>query len=116
MCHAVLLFPEHHCSTSPLIKPGASSNWLLSLLLGLEAVTHTSIQETTHETLTLGHSAQEAAYSAILWDNISKEECEATICQLHSEGDAAWREVRENMFNHQLEYDRCSPLSSLMGR
>ena len=41
------------------------------VLLELEAMHHNSIQGTTHETLTLGHSAQEAAYSAILWDKSS---------------------------------------------
>ena len=36
------------------------------MLSGLEAIHHNSIQGTAHETLTLGHSAWEAAYSAIL--------------------------------------------------
>ena len=36
------------------------------VLSGLEAKHHNSIQGTAHETLTLGHSAWEAAYSAIL--------------------------------------------------
>ena len=74
-------------------------------LLGLEAVHRNSIQGTAHNMLTLGCSAWEAAYSAMLWDEISKEECEATIRQLHSKGDTAWKEVHELMFNHQLDYD-----------
>ena len=36
------------------------------VLLGLEAMHHNSIQGTAHETLTLGHSAWEAAYSTFL--------------------------------------------------
>ena len=36
------------------------------VLSGLEAMHHNSIQGTAHETLTLGHSVQEAAYSAVL--------------------------------------------------
>ena len=63
-----------------------------------------SIQGMAHETLTLGHSAQEATYAAILWDDISKEEHKATVCRLCSKGDAAWKEVHKLMFNHQLEY------------
>ena len=45
------------------------------VLSGLEAVHHNSIQGMVHETLTLGHSAQEATYSAILWDRVSEDEC-----------------------------------------
>ena len=47
------------------------------VLSGLEAMHLNSIQETVHETLTLGCSAREAAYSAILWDNIMEAEHEA---------------------------------------
>ena len=85
-------------------------------LSGLEAVHHNSIQGMVHKTLTLWRSAQEAAYLAILWDDISEEEHKATICQLHSEGDTTWKEVHEIMFNHQLEYTASSLLSSLMQR
>ena len=58
------------------------------------------------ETLTFGHSAWEAAYSAILWDGVTKAECEATTRHLHSEAEAAWKEMHEVMHNHQLDYDR----------
>ena len=71
------------------------------VLSGLEAIHCNSIQGTVHETLTLGHSTQEAAYSAIHWDDIMEAECEAMTCHLHSEADAAWKE----MYNHQLKYD-----------
>ena len=56
--------------------------------------------------LTLGHSIREAAYAAILWDNIMEAECEAMTRRLHSEADAAWKKMHEVMYNHQLEYDR----------
>ena len=59
-----------------------------------------------HETLTLGHSAHEAAYVAILWDNITDAECKATMRRLHSEADAAWKQMHEVMYNYQLEYDQ----------
>ena len=75
------------------------------VMSGLEAMHHNSIQGTAHETLTLGCSAQEATYSAILWDGVSKAECEATTCRLHSEADATWKEMHEVMYNHQLQYD-----------
>ena len=65
-----------------------------------------SIQGMVHETLTLGHSAQEATYSAILWDRVPDDECEATTHHLHSEADAAWKEMHEVMYNHQLQYNR----------
>ena len=58
-----------------------------------------------HETLTLGHFACKAAYAAILWDNITEAEHEATMCHLRSEADAAWKKMHEVMYNHQLEYD-----------
>ena len=45
------------------------------VLSGLEAIHHNSIQGTAHETLTLGPSAWEATYSAILWDDITEAEC-----------------------------------------
>ena len=67
---------------------------------------HNSIQSMVHETLTLGHSAQEAAYLAILRDRVSEAECKATTCHLHSEADAAWKEMHEVMYNHQLQYDQ----------
>ena len=72
------------------------------MLSGLKAIHRNSVQGM----LTLGHSAHEAAYVAILRDNITDAEREATMCRLHSEADAAWKEMHEVMYNHQLEYDR----------
>ena len=76
------------------------------VLSGLEAMHCNSIQSMAHKTLTLGHSAQEAAYSAILWDGVSKAECEAMTLCLCLEADAAWNEMHEVMYNHQLQYDQ----------
>ena len=79
------------------------------MLSGLEAIHRNSVQGKVHETLTLGHSAQEATYAAILWDNITEAECEATTRCLHSDvadvADATWKKMHEVMYNHQLEYD-----------
>ena len=66
---------------------------------------HNSIQGTAHETLTLGHSAREATYSAILQDDITEEECEPMTRCLCSEADAVWKEMHEMMYNHQLDYN-----------
>ena len=74
------------------------------VLSGLEAMHCNSIQGTAHKTLTLGHSAWEATYSAILRNGVSEAECEATTHCLHSEADAAWKEMHEVMYNHQLQY------------
>ena len=74
------------------------------VLSGLEAMHRNSIQGMVHETLTLGHSAQEA-YSTILWDDITEAEHEATTHCLHSEADAMWKEMHEVMYNDQLDYD-----------
>ena len=76
------------------------------VLSRLEAMHRNSIQGTAHETLTLGHSAWEATYSAILWDDITEAEHEATTCHLCSEADAAWKEMHKVMYNHQLNYDQ----------
>ena len=76
------------------------------VLSGLEAMHCNSIQETAHETLTLGRSAWEATYSAILQDDITEAEHEATTHCLRSEADATWKEMHEVMYNHQLDYDR----------
>ena len=76
------------------------------VLSGLEAIHRDSVQGKVHEMLTLGRSAREATYAAILWDDITEAECEATTCRLHSEADAAWKKMHEVMYNHQLEYDR----------
>ena len=75
------------------------------VLSGLEAIHHNSFQGMAHETLTLGHSAHEATYSAILQDDITEAECEAMTCHLCSEADAAWKRMHKVMYNHQLEYD-----------
>ena len=75
------------------------------VLLGLEAMHCNSIQGMAHEMLTLGCSAQEAAYFAIIWDRVPDNECEATTCHLHSEANVAWKEMHEVMYNHQLHYD-----------
>ena len=75
-------------------------------LSGLEAIHRNSVQGMVHEMLTLGCSAHEAAYAAILQDNITEAECEATMRCLHSEADAAWKKMPEVMYNHQLEYDQ----------
>ena len=45
------------------------------MLSGLEAIHRNSVQGMVHETLTLGHSAREAAYVAILRDDITEAEC-----------------------------------------
>ena len=76
------------------------------MLSGLEAMLHNIIQGMAHETLTLGCSAREAAYSAILQDRVSEAECEAMTHHLHSEADAIWKEMHEVMYNHQLQYNR----------
>ena len=76
------------------------------VLSGLEAMHCNSIQGMTHETLILGHSAWEAAYSAILRDGVSEAEHEAMTCHLCSEADTMWKEMHEVMYNHQLQYDR----------
>ena len=76
------------------------------VLLGLEAMHHNSIQGTAHKTLMLRHSAWEAAYSAILQDRVSEDECETTTCRLCSEANATWKEMHEVMYNHQLQYDQ----------
>ena len=75
------------------------------MLSGLETINHNSIQGTAHETLTLGHSAQEAAYLAILQDDIMEAEHEAMTHCLCSEVDATWKEMHKVMYNHQLNYD-----------
>ena len=72
-------------------------------LSGLEAIHRNSIQGTAHEMLTLGHSAHEATYAAILWDNITEAEREAMTHHLRFEADAAWKKMHEVMYNHQLE-------------
>ena len=76
------------------------------VLSGLEAINHNSIQGTVHETLTLGCSAQEATYWAILWDRVSEAEHKATTHHIHSEADAIWKEMHEVMCNHQLNHNR----------
>ena len=76
------------------------------MLSGLEAIHHNSIQGTAHETLTLGCSAWEATYLAILWDDIMEAEHEAMTQRLHSKADATWKEMHEVMYNHQFDYDR----------
>ena len=76
------------------------------VLSGLEAIHRNSVQGTAHEMLTMGRSAWEAAYAAILRDDITEAESEATTRRLHSEADAAWKKMHEVMYNHQLEYDQ----------
>ena len=58
------------------------------VLSGLEAIHCNSVQGMVHEMLTLGHSAWEAAYTAILLDDITEAEREAMTCHLCSEADA----------------------------
>ena len=70
------------------------------VLSGLEAIHHNSVQGASHETLTLGHSAWEATYAAILWDEIMEAEHETMTRHLHSEADAAWKKMHEVMYNH----------------
>ena len=67
---------------------------------------HNSIQGTAHETLTLEHSAREATYSAILWDDITEAEHEAMTRHLCSEVDVVWKEMHEVMYNPPTRYDR----------
>ena len=76
------------------------------VLSGLEAMHHNSTQGMVHETLTLGCSAWEAAYSAILRDGVSEAEHKATSCRLHSDANTAWKEMHKVMYNHQLQYDQ----------
>ena len=123
---------QHISSTWPpdLVSSGPSTPWLtidqansifglasecqvLSIRLAkdfqvlsrLEAIHHNSVQGVARETLTLGHSTQEATYAAILQDDIMEVECEAMTCCLHSKADATWKKMHEVMYNHQLQYD-----------
>ena len=75
------------------------------VLSGQEAMHRNSIQGMTYETLTLGCSAREAAYSAILHDGVFEAECEAMTHRLCSDADTMWKEMHEVMYNHQLQYD-----------
>ena len=75
------------------------------VLSGLEAMHHNPIQGMVHETLTLGHSAQEATYSAIMQYRVPDDEHEATTHCLCSEADVTWKEMHEVMYSHQLHYD-----------
>ena len=59
-----------------------------------------------HEMLTLGHSAREATYMAMLRNDITEVEREAMTRHLCSKADAAWKKMHEVMYNHQLEYDQ----------
>ena len=76
------------------------------VLFGLEAIDHNSIQGTVHEMLTMGCSAQEATYLAIIQDRVPDDECKATTHCPCSEANVAWKEMHEVMYNHQLHYDR----------
>ena len=76
------------------------------VLSGLEAIHHNSIQGTVHEMLTMGCSAWEATYIAVIWDRVPDDECKATTHHLRLEADVAWKEMHEVMYNHQLHYDR----------
>ena len=75
------------------------------VLSGLEAIHHNSIQGMVHETLTMGRSAQEATYIAIIWNKVLDDEREANTHHLCAEADVAWKEMHEVMYNHQLHYD-----------
>ena len=76
------------------------------MLLGLKAIYRNSVQGMAHEMLTLGRSAQEAAYVTALWDDITEAERKAMTHRLRSKADAAWKKMHEVMYNHQLEYDQ----------
>ena len=76
------------------------------VLSGLEAIHHNSVQGMAYEMLTLGHSAWEVTYLAILQDDITEAEHEATTRRLHSEADTAWKKMHKVMYNHQLEYNQ----------
>ena len=75
------------------------------VLLGLEAMHCNSIQGMAHKMLTLGRSALEATYFAIIQDRVPDDEHEATTHRLHSEADVTWKEMHKVMYNHQLHYD-----------
>ena len=75
------------------------------VLSALEAIHHNSIQGMVHETPTLGCSARETAYFAIIWDGVPDDEHEATTHCLCSEANVTWKEMHEVMYNHQLHYD-----------
>ena len=83
---------------------GKLAKWF-QVLSGLEAMHHNPIQGMAHETLTLGCSAWEAAYSAVLRDRVSEAKCEATTRHHCSEANTACKEMHEVMYNHQLQYD-----------
>ena len=76
------------------------------VLSGLEAMHHNPIQGMVHETLTLGRSARKATYFAIIRDRVPDDKRKAMTHHLCSETVAAWKEMHEVMYNHQLHYDR----------
>ena len=75
------------------------------VLLGLEAMQRNSIKGTVHETLILG--AQLGKPPTLLFcGTVSEDNREATTHHLCLEADAAWKEMHEVMYNHQLQYDQ----------
>ena len=97
---------SHHVSilAAECLALGVKLAKQFQMLLGLEA--SAPQLNPRHKTLTLGHSAQEATYSAILQDRVSENDWEAMTHCFHSEPDAAWKEMHEVMYNHQLQYDQ----------
>ena len=79
---------RRHLKTAECQALGVKLAKQFQVLSGLEAMHCNSIQDTAHETLMLGCSAQEAAYPAILWDRVSEEG------------------MHKVMYNHQLQYDQ----------
>ena len=75
------------------------------VLFGLEAIHRNAIQGVAHETLTMGYSAWEGTYFAIIQDRVPDDEHKATTCFLHLEANVAWKEMHKVMYNHQLHYD-----------
>ena len=73
------------------------------VLSGLEAMHHNSIQGTAHETLTLGHSARKPHTQLSCRMESLRQNSRPQPAA--SEADAAWKEMHEVMYNHQLQYD-----------
>ena len=76
------------------------------VLSSLEAIHHNSIRGTVHETLTMGHSAQEATYVDVIWDKVPDDKPKATTRCLHLVANVAWKEMHGVMYNHQLHHDK----------
>ena len=71
---------------------------------GLKAMHHTAAQAAAHKTINAGCMAHSTTFG-VATATQTDQECESSLCRLHTKANQAWKDANKVIFSHLLRYD-----------